>query len=175
MRIASLNSSRSSAFLMESILAPISSTPYLSSTPASASATERFNPVCPPTVESSASGRSLRMISSAILDAERLDVGPVGQVRIGHDGGRIRIDQHHFIAVRAQRFAGLRAGIIELAGLADDDRPGADDQNAMEIVAPRHLCVPGHQFHKIVEQIVRIVRPGRGLGMILHAEHRMVR
>ena len=56
------------------------------------------------------------------FDAQRLDVGAVGQIRIGHDGGRIRIDQHHFIAVGAQRFAGLRAGIIELAGLADDDR-----------------------------------------------------
>ena len=32
--------------------------------PASASSTERFSPVWPPTVESSASGRSLRMISS---------------------------------------------------------------------------------------------------------------
>ena len=33
-------------------------------TPDSASSTERFRPVWPPTVESSASGRSLRMISS---------------------------------------------------------------------------------------------------------------
>jgi hypothetical protein len=64
LRIASLNRSRSSAFLMASILAPISSTPYFSSIPASASSTARFSPVCPPTVESSASGRSRRMISS---------------------------------------------------------------------------------------------------------------
>ncbi len=63
-RMASLNSKRSSAFLMASILAPISSTPYFSSTPASASSTARFNPVWPPTVDSSASGRSRRMISS---------------------------------------------------------------------------------------------------------------
>ena len=35
-RIASLNSSRSSAFLIDSIFAPISSTPYLSRMPASA-------------------------------------------------------------------------------------------------------------------------------------------
>ncbi len=58
LRIASLNSRRSSAFLMASILAPISSTPYFSRMPASASSTERLSPVCPPTVESSASGRS---------------------------------------------------------------------------------------------------------------------
>ena len=29
-------------------------------------------------------------------------------------------------------------------------------------------------LHEIVEQIVRIVRAGRGLGMVLHAEHRMI-
>ena len=31
-----------------------------------------------------------------------------------------------------------------------------------------------HEFDEIVEQVVRIVRPWGGLGMILHAEHRMV-
>ena len=30
-----------------------------------------------------------------------------------------------------------------------------------------------HQLHEIVEQVVRIVRTGRGLRMILHAEHGM--
>ena len=44
--------------------APISSTPYFSSTPASCSATAVFSAVCPPSVASSASGRSLAMTSS---------------------------------------------------------------------------------------------------------------
>ena len=70
--------------------------------------------------------------------AERLDVGAVGQLRIGHDGRRIGIDQHDFVAIGAQRLGGLRAGIIELAGLADDDRAGADDQDAVKVVAARH-------------------------------------
>ena len=35
------------------------------------------------------------------------------------------------IALVLQRLAGLRAGIVELAGLADDDRPGADDQDGL--------------------------------------------
>ena len=107
---------------MESIFAPINSTPYLSSTPASASATDKIQAGLP------ADGRKQRVGPLAAdhfcgeLDAQRLDISAVGQIRIGHDGGRIRIDQHHFIAVGAQRLARLRAGIIEFAGLADDDR-----------------------------------------------------
>ena len=50
---------------MDSIFAPINSTPYWSSTPASARSTDRFSPVCPPTVDSSASGRSRRITSAA--------------------------------------------------------------------------------------------------------------
>src|SRR5260370_23037032 len=30
-----------------------------------------------------------------------------------------------------------------------------------------------HQFGEIVEQVVRIVRSGRGFGMVLHAEYRL--
>ncbi len=62
--MASLKSARSSATCMERRLAPISSTPYFSNIPASARATERFNPVWPPTVGSKASGRSLAMMRS---------------------------------------------------------------------------------------------------------------
>jgi hypothetical protein len=64
------------------------------------------------------------------LPGDRLDVGGVRHARVGHDGGRIRIHQHHAVALVAQRLAGLRAGIVELAGLADDDGAGADDQDA---------------------------------------------
>ncbi len=46
------------------MLAPISSTPYFSSTPASCSATAVFSAVCPPRVGSSASGRSRAMTCS---------------------------------------------------------------------------------------------------------------
>ena len=60
--MACLNSSRSSAFLMAGILAPISSTPKRSRVPFSASATARFSAVWPPSVGSSASGRSRSMI-----------------------------------------------------------------------------------------------------------------
>jgi hypothetical protein len=49
---------------MASMFAPISSTPYFSSTPLSCSATAVFSAVCPPRVGRSASGRSRAMISS---------------------------------------------------------------------------------------------------------------
>ncbi len=53
-----LNDSRFSPRLIASMLAPISSTPYFSSTPAASSAIAVLSAVCPPRVASSASGRS---------------------------------------------------------------------------------------------------------------------
>ena len=61
-RMASRKSSRSSASWIVCRLAPISSTPYSSSTPLWASSTARFRLVWPPRVGSSASGRSFSMI-----------------------------------------------------------------------------------------------------------------
>ena len=55
-------SSRSSARRIDSALAPISSTPNSSSVPSSASVIARFSAVWPPSVGSSASGRSFSMI-----------------------------------------------------------------------------------------------------------------
>ena len=61
--IVSLKVSRSSPRLMASRLTPITRTPYLSRTPASASAIDRLRAVCPPRFGNRASGRSLSMIS----------------------------------------------------------------------------------------------------------------
>ncbi len=61
-RIVSLNRSRSSARLIASTRAPMSSTPKRSSTPLSARSRARFRPVWPPMVGSSASGRSASMM-----------------------------------------------------------------------------------------------------------------
>ena len=78
------------------------------------------------------------MILATISQVKRLDVGPIGRRRIGHDRGRIRVDQHDLVAFFAQGFAGLRAGIVEFTGLTDDDRAGADEQNAVNVVASWH-------------------------------------
>ena len=43
-----------------------------------------------------------------------------------------------FVALFAQRLAGLGAGVIELAGLTDDDRAGADDEDALDVCAFWH-------------------------------------
>ena len=75
------------------------------------------------------------------LRRDRLDVGGVGELRVGHDRRRIGVDQDDPVALVLQRLEGLRAGIVELAGLADDDRPGADDEDRFDVGALRHrLC-----------------------------------
>ena len=66
------------------------------------------------------------------------DIGAVGELRVGHDGGRVGVDEDDAIAFLAQGFARLRAGIIELARLADDDRAGADDEDAVDVGAFGH-------------------------------------
>ena len=115
-----------------------------------------------------------------ILLRERLDVGTVGDFGIRHDRRGIRIDEDDFVALRAQRLAGLRAGVVEFTRLADDDRARADDQNFLDVSAFRHSSSARglggraffHQRDKIVEEVAGVVRAGRGFGMILHAEKR---
>ena len=72
------------------------------------------------------------------LGRDRLDVGPVRHVRVGHDGGGVRVDQHDAIAVLAERLAGLGSRIVELASLPDDDRAGPDDHDRGDVLALRH-------------------------------------
>ncbi len=76
-----------------------------------------------------------------VLVGERLDVGAVGQLGIGHDGGRVRVDQHHFVALLLEGFAGLRAGVVELGRLADDDRAGADYEDLLNVISAWHFLV----------------------------------
>ncbi len=119
-------------------LAPISSTPWRASAPFAASCIAVLSAVWPPMVGSSASGFSRAMIFSTISGRDRLDVGGVGEAGVGHDGGGVGVHQDDAIALGLQRLAGLRAGIVELAGLADDDRAGADDQDGVDVGALGH-------------------------------------
>jgi hypothetical protein len=52
----------------------------------------------------------------------------------------VTVDQDDFVALLSQGLAGLHAGVVELAGLPDDDRAGADDEDALEVDALRHFC-----------------------------------
>ena len=65
------------------------------------------------------------------LGGQGLDVGGVGQVRVGHDGGRVGVDQNDAVALALEGAAGLDAGVVELAGLADDDRPGPENEDGL--------------------------------------------
>ena len=172
-RIASRNSRRSSASLIASTEAPISSTPYFASVPFSASAIARFSAVWPPTVGRIASGLLALDDLGEDLRRQRLDVGAVGDLRVRHDRRRVAVDEDDVEPLVAQRLAGLGAGVVELAGLADDDRAGADHEDAFDVSAFRHYARLFHCVEELSEQVVGVVRPGRRFGMVLHAEDRL--
>jgi len=70
--------------------------------------------------------------------SDRLDIGAVGKLRVGHDGGRVGVDEDNAVAFFLEGLASLGAGIVEFAGLADDDRAGADDQDGVDVCALGH-------------------------------------
>ena len=81
-----------------------------------------------------------------IFPGQRLDVGAMGHFGVSHDGGRVGVDENDVVAFAAQGFAGLRAGIVELAGLADDDRAGADDEDFLDVFTFGHNFFVGQAF-----------------------------
>ena len=73
---------------------------------------------------------------------DRLDVGGVGHLRVGHDRGRVGVDEDDADALLAQDAAGLGSRIVELGGLTDDDRAGADDHHRLDVVTLGHSWIP---------------------------------
>ncbi len=110
------------------------------------------------------------------LDVERLHVGGVREVGVGHDGGRVGVGQDDPVALLPQHPAGLGARVVELAGLPDDDGARPDEQDRLDVVATRHQasCFPtaGHELVELGEQVAGVVGTGPGLGVVLHAEGR---
>jgi hypothetical protein len=94
--------------------------------------------VWPPIVGSSASGPLALDDARDHLPRDRLDVRDVRHLGVRHDRRRIRVHENDAIALFAQRLAGLRTRIVELARLADDDRARADDEDRMNVAALRH-------------------------------------
>src|SRR5208337_904724 len=76
-----------------------------------------------------------------VFAGERLNVGAVGRLGVGHDGGRIRVRQHDFKALGLERFASLGAGVIELRRLANDDGARAEDEDFRDVSAFGHWLV----------------------------------
>jgi hypothetical protein len=72
----------------------------------------------------------------------RLYIDGIRHLGVGHDGGGVRVHQDDPVTLLAERLAGLGARIVELAGLADDDGTGADDQDALEVRALGHVSGP---------------------------------
>ena len=72
------------------------------------------------------------------LVRDRLDVGGIREVGVGHDRRRVRVHENDPDAFGPQHSAGLRSRVVELGGLADHDRARPDDQNRMDVVALRH-------------------------------------
>ena len=72
------------------------------------------------------------------LRGDRFNVGARGGLRVRHDGGGIGVYQHYFITFFPEGLAGLGAGVVEFAALADDDRAGADHENLFDGGIFRH-------------------------------------
>ena len=72
----------------------------------------------------------------------RLDVGCISHFRVGHDGRRVRVHQDNAVTLFTQGFTRLRAGVVEFAGLADNDRASAKDQDAFYVCTFWH-CLLG--------------------------------
>ena len=69
---------------------------------------------------------------------ERFDVGPVGELRVGHDRGGVGVHQRHLEPLAPEHLARLGARVVELARLPDHDRPRADHHDRSDVGAPRH-------------------------------------
>ncbi len=69
------------------------------------------------------------------LDGERLQVYGVGHLRVGHDRGRVGVDQDGSHALGPECPTRLRPGVVELGRLPDDHGSRAYDQRALGLQA----------------------------------------
>ena len=76
------------------------------------------------------------------LYVERLNIGNIRCLRVGHDRRRVRVHQNDLVTELAKRLARLRTRVVELARLADDDRAGSDDQYFVDVCSLRHCVFP---------------------------------
>ena len=99
------------------------------------------------------------------LEVERLEIRAVGETRVGHDRRRVRVHDDRAEAVLAQDLQRLAACVVELAGLPDHDRTGADQADRLEIMPPSAYATSSTHSRMIGQRVVR-ARPG--LRMELH-------
>lgn len=81
----------------------------------------------------------------------------IGCNRVGHDGGRIGVNQTHFNALFPKGTGSLGAGVIKFTGLTNHDGSGTDDKNGLNGSISWHVQskkakknaanrLKGHQF-----------------------------
>ncbi len=107
------------------------------------------------------------------IGGQRLDVGAIGELRVGHDRRRITVDEDHFQAFGAERLARLRSGVVEFARLADHDRSGANHQNAFDVGALWHRQASGSRLQASTisrehfpDPVARSPRPASAVGTL---------
>ena len=76
------------------------------------------------------------------IGRERLDVGAIGHLGVGHDRGRVGVDEDDAVALAPKHPARLRPRVVELAGLADHDRPRSDHQDRLDVISSGHGLRP---------------------------------
>ncbi len=62
----------------------------------------------------------------------------MGHLRVGHNGGGIGVHENDLEPFLPQDLAGLGPGVIEFAGLANNNWPRPNDQNLLDVCTPRH-------------------------------------
>ena len=72
------------------------------------------------------------------LEGERLEINFIGERLVRHDGRGVGVAEHDVDACVFEDAAGLRARIVELRRLADDDRAGADHEYFFDVASFRH-------------------------------------
>ena len=77
-----------------------------------------------------------------VFQRQRLHVDLVRNVRVGHNGRRVRVRKDHLVTLLLECQARLRARIVELCGLADHDRARPDHHHLLDIFSLRHVCTP---------------------------------
>ena len=66
------------------------------------------------------------------IHRQRHEVNMIRRHRIGHDGGRVGIDQDNFDAFFAKGAGGLGSRIIKFTGLSDDNGSATDYQDGAD-------------------------------------------
>ena len=115
-----------------------------------------------------AAQRGQQRIRALLLDhaldkfgGDGLDIGAVGQARVGHDGRRVGVDQDDLKAILLEHLAGLGAGVVELAGLADDDGARTNDEDTLDVSTFRHVSSPRSQRSRTQQSSSRQGGPSR--------------